>query len=155
MKTLETKESEKIRINGKNRRREKKSVSQGWDRQRWQSPRWQFLPSFFSPVTEEWSVNEECFKCILKVMEGTAGHMCAGYLIWRASHSRPHLGSNLHLTHIDSVCIFFLNPSGIKCICKCTSRFRVKWEEGRYFFFSSWFSCVEETHLLLFRLLLK
>lgn len=136
---LESKESEKIRINGKNRKRERKAWATA-ERERWQSPRWQFLPSFFSPKAKEWSENEECFKWIVKVTEGTGGHICVGYLMWRDSHLQPHLGSNLHLTRIDSFCIFLLNPPGIKCICKCTGRFRVKREEGRFIFLSG-FRC--------------
>lgn len=100
-------------------------------RERRPAPIWQFLPSFFSPKAEEWGENEECFKWILKVREGTAGHICVGYLIWRDSHLQPHLSSNLRLTRIDSFCASLLNPSGIQCICKCAGRFRVKREEGR------------------------
>lgn len=97
MKTLEIREGEKRRSDGENGRRERKSVS--WEGERWQSPRCQFLPSFLSLKAEEKGENEECFKWILKVTEGTAGHICVGYLIWRDSHLQPHLSSNLHDSH--------------------------------------------------------
>lgn len=134
-------QKQEIRINGENRR-ERKGVSEAGEgekerrRERWRSPRLQCLPSFFSPKAKEWSENEESFRWILKVTEGTGGHICVGYFIWRDSHLHPHLGSNFHLTRIDSGCISLLNPSGIKCICKCTGRFRGKREEGRYIFLS-------------------